>query len=538
MEAAALQHREDDVIRLYTAMVTSGLAPSQKTLDILRACFAFGSMYFFQTLLPDLKAGIEDARASDCGALFSHGEVLEAAIAMAKLSHFEQAADLFTTILRSDKFCKKKVRVDAFETYLQVCSRQKQQPLSSEQLLEKTGLKPSEPLAVRMWSLWASAESNSGNVKTAQDLLSEMKETGLIPELDAELDTMASSIAFNISTCCSLEQLEILLKERKVSSTKVEELMGKILGQSGAGRVEADVLLKVLERTAEHLESLTPRTYEVTLSLMLRARSVKGAVSIMDTMEALNLTVSAQAKVMLSKIKATSSKDQTFSPAHKSQEEIQDLMVPQDPAALAEFVMFALESRRMELVVEGWMQMNSLHGNLCAQELVDQVVLGLCNANLHQDALDLLEETGVAIKDITFEQALKTQESAFVCERERARVCVLICPPTKSFLHKQIMRQLHEGSSVQPGGETPASARAVHAILRWIQAASVSASEQTLLRIQMRALEALHMVALFQLFVICLFPYTFSLFACFLIRVLVACFIIHFLSSCQNSLPR
>jgi hypothetical protein len=72
------------------------------------------------------------------------------------------------------------------------------------------------------------------------------------------------------------------------------------------------------------------------------------------------------------------------------------------------------------------------------------------------------------------------------------------------------MRQLHEGSSVQPGGETPASARAVHAILRWVQAASVSASEQTLLRIHMRALEALHMVAFFQLFVICLFPYDIS----------------------------
>jgi hypothetical protein len=430
MEAAALQHREDDVIRLYTAMVTSGLAPSQKTLDVLRACFAFGSISFFQTLLPDLRAGIEDARPSDCGVLFSHGEVLEAALAMAKLSHFEQAADLFTTILRSDTFCKKKVRVDVFETYLQVCSRQKQQPLSSEQLLEKTGLKPSEPLAVRMWSLWASAESGGGNVKTAQDLLFQMKETGLIPELDAELDTISSSIAFNISTDCSLEQLEILLEERRVSSAKVEELMGKILAQSGAGRVEADVLLKVLERTAEHLESLTPRTYEVTLSLMLRARSVKGAVSIMDTMEALNLTVSAQAKVMLSKIKATSSrrhpKDQTFSPspAHNSQEELQDLVVPQDPAALAEFVLSALESRRMDLAAEGWMQMNSLHGSLCSQELVDQVVLGLCNANQHQDALDLLEETGVAIKDITFEQALKTQESACVCARARLRVRV------------------------------------------------------------------------------------------------------------------
>ena len=94
-----------------------------------------------------------------------------------------------------------------------------------------------------------------------------------------------------------------------------------------------------------------------------------------------------------------------------------------------------------------------------------------------------------------------------MCARERACVCVLICPPTKSYLHKQIMRQLHEGSSVQPGGETPASARAVHAILRWVQAASVSASEQSRLRIQMRALEALHMVAFFQLFVFCLFPY-------------------------------
>jgi hypothetical protein len=39
-------------------------------------------------------------------------------------SLFEKAADLFTTILRSDTFCKKKVCVDVFETYLQVCSRQ------------------------------------------------------------------------------------------------------------------------------------------------------------------------------------------------------------------------------------------------------------------------------------------------------------------------------------------------------------------------------------------------------------------------------
>lgn len=65
----------------------------------------------------------------------------------------------------------------------------------------------------RLWSLWVSAEASSGNVKTAQDVLEEMSEThGMVSEIEAELDCIASSIAFNVSVKYSLERFENLLE--------------------------------------------------------------------------------------------------------------------------------------------------------------------------------------------------------------------------------------------------------------------------------------------------------------------------------------
>jgi len=53
------------------------------------------------------------------------------------------------------------------EAYLQVVIYLKQQPLSSELMADYTGLALDNPKAVHMWSLWASAESSSGNVKVS-----------------------------------------------------------------------------------------------------------------------------------------------------------------------------------------------------------------------------------------------------------------------------------------------------------------------------------------------------------------------------------
>jgi hypothetical protein len=44
-----------------------------------------------------------------------------------------------------------------------------------------------------------------------------------------------------------------------------------------------------------------------------------------------------------------------------------------------------------------------------AQELVDDLIAGFCHKSLHEEALDILDLCGMAIKDVTFERALKTQ---------------------------------------------------------------------------------------------------------------------------------
>lgn len=67
------------------------------------------------------------------------------------------------------------------------------------------------------------------------------------------------------------------------------------------------------------------------------------------------------------------------------------------------------------------------------------MVLALCKASLHHEALDLLEGTSVPIKDVTFECALKTQvlfresvrgsvyEKVRALVRVRELVCVCAC---------------------------------------------------------------------------------------------------------------
>jgi len=115
MQAAALQNQPDELVRLYTAMCAAGLKPSSRTRDILSSCFNSGSAHFFSSLLPDLKLGIESAAEGASDSIFTKELVLEAAIAMAQLSHFDHAADLFKAMFRSDEyvlFFKEKTRME------------------------------------------------------------------------------------------------------------------------------------------------------------------------------------------------------------------------------------------------------------------------------------------------------------------------------------------------------------------------------------------------------------------------------------------
>ena len=52
-----MQKRVDEVMTLYEAMRSSGMKPNAITEEVVRSCFAFGSVHFYSKLLPDLKLG-------------------------------------------------------------------------------------------------------------------------------------------------------------------------------------------------------------------------------------------------------------------------------------------------------------------------------------------------------------------------------------------------------------------------------------------------------------------------------------------------
>ena len=185
----------------------------------------------------------------------------------------------------------------------------------------------------------------------------------------------------------------------------------------------------------------------------------------MGTMDESSLPVSAEAKVVLVKLKALKGINcESLQDADKEEIMTEDPEIPEGPDKLALFLLKVLKVGRMDLAGEAWLQMHSLHGNDCAREMVDDVVMGFAAHEAHEEVLDLLEEAaGIPIKEATFERVLKSQ----------------------------LMHLNKPGSMMQTGGENP---KAVEAILRWKTLASIDASSQTLLRLQARTLEALAMI--------------------------------------------
>ena len=472
MQAAALQNRKEDVIKLYKGMRETGMLPNKQTLAIIESSLPSSSYNVFKMILPDLKAAcggeMDDAQQETADIVFSREVVLEAGIQMANQNYFDLAHELFCAMWRSEAFVtffKNKTRVEAMEAYLQVCLRLRQMPLSNDRLLDYTGLPLSCPLAVSMWSRWISAEASSGNVKNAQEVLHEMNDSpGIIAEQGAELDVIASAVAFNVSVPIALQSLQRQKEEGKLTSLMVEDLLSKILERSSTGRPQLqDSVLKQVMKVSEG--ELTKSSYDVALQILLRAKKLKAAEDIMGTMDESSLPVSAEAKVVLVKLKALKGINcESLQDADKEEIMTEDPEIPKGPDKLADFLLKVLKVGRMDLAGEAWLQMHSLHGNDCAREMVDDVVMGFAAHEAHEEVLDLLEEAaGIPIKEATFERVLKSQ----------------------------LMHLNKPGSMMQTGGENP---KAVEAILRWKTLASIDASSQTLLRLQARTLEALAMI--------------------------------------------
>ena len=475
MQAAAMQNQKEDVIRLYKGMRETGLMPNKQTFAVIQSLFSSSSSFkFFKMILPDLKAAcggeMDDAQQETADIVFSREVVLEAGIQMANQNYFDLAHELFCAMWRSEAFVtffKNKTRVEAMEAYLQVCLRLRQMPLSNDRLLDYTGLPLSCPLAVSMWSRWISAEASSGNVKNAQEHLEEMNDSpGIIAEQGAELDVIASAVAFNVSVPSALQNLQRQKEDGKLTSLIVEELMGKILARTSTGRPQVqDSVLKQVMKVSEG--ELTKSSYDIALEILLRARKLKAAEDIMGTMDESSLPVSAEAKVVLVKLKALKGKginDESLKDADKEDIMTEDPEIPEDPDRLADFILKVLKVGRTDLAGEAWSRMHSLHGNACAREMVDDVVMGFAAHEAHEEVLDLLEEAaGIPIKEATFERVLKSQ----------------------------LMHLGNIGMMMQTGCENP---KAVETILRWKTIASIDASEQTLLRIEARTLEALAMI--------------------------------------------
>jgi hypothetical protein len=65
--------------------------------------------------------------------------------------------------------------------------------------------------------------------------------------IEAELEIIASSLAFNTSTSKTLNRLELLIENGRLTRNNVEKLMGKLVERAG-GHLEAAPLLKLLHR--------------------------------------------------------------------------------------------------------------------------------------------------------------------------------------------------------------------------------------------------------------------------------------------------
>lgn len=114
-----------------------------------------------------------------------------------------------------------------------------------------------------------------------------------------------------------------------------------MLERASAGRVEVDVVQKLLGMAREHDVTVTESTYEICLELMLGSKNIGGAESIIDTMEGLNAVVSAQAKVTLVRLKNVGKCHVV--PGDKNSDRTD---MPEEAEALANFVLTAIGTGR------------------------------------------------------------------------------------------------------------------------------------------------------------------------------------------------
>ena len=267
-------------------------------------------------------------------------------------------------------------------------------PLAIEQMMQYTEALLSDPSATRMWSWWLSAEAGSGNVRAAQELLADMNEiAGIQVCLDSELDVIASAISFNIGVRIAVQRVDQLLEDKRYSAERhtlfrssknssglrhepalqnklahlkacacnlhlacrmttssVEDLFSKILGKSTSGRADPDVIKKILA-SAEAGSLCSPFCYESSFTLMLRAKSVKGAEFIFESMEGINTTVKAEAKVALARLRAMKEKRMQAAPLPEDCDlELQSVDLPEQADSLAEFILSMIHSRRCFLL--------------------------------------------------------------------------------------------------------------------------------------------------------------------------------------------
>jgi hypothetical protein len=138
--------------------------------------------------------------------------------------------------------------------------------------------------------------------------------------------------------------------------------MLKILERLSAGRpsVDAAVLDKVL-RLADGLELWSARSYELTLTILLRAKHLKAAESLCERMRSVNAPVSALADVEMARLKASATSANALTQRYNEQE------IPHNAKCLAEFILQTIKDEKMDIAGEAWSQMNLLHGRICGQ---------------------------------------------------------------------------------------------------------------------------------------------------------------------------
>ena len=118
------------------------------------------------------------------------------------------------------------------------------------------------------------------------------------------------------------------------------------------------------------------------------------------------------------------------------------------------------------------------------QELVDDLIEGLCTNDMHDMALDLLDGSGMEVQYMTFEHALRSQVDGQSLHKEHPRALFTQGQQIKRILTErlrarmtsdqmprsvQMTRFIREG--VVQNGDAPEGMRAVHSILRWTEVA-------------------------------------------------------------------